>query len=83
MSFHVSEEEGRTFIVASVNSPADAREAASLSYTQIAEVLSERGMVVVHERIFGSLSAEHAVLSARRQAFTSFGISPENPATYH
>ena len=82
MSFHVFEEEGRAFIVASVKSPADARETAVLFYTQIAEVLSERGMVVVHERIFGSLSVEHDVMSARRQTFTSFGISPENSVTY-
>ena len=39
-------------------------------------------MVIVHERIFGSLSVEHDVMSARRQTFTSFGISPENPVTY-
>ena len=74
--------EGGAFIVASVKSPADAREAASLSYTQIAEVLSKRGMAGVHERIFGSLSMEHDVMSARRQAFTSFGISQDNPVTY-
>jgi enamine deaminase RidA (YjgF/YER057c/UK114 family) len=82
ISFHVTEGEGRAFFVASVKSPAGAREAASLSYTQIAEALSARGIVVVHERIFGSLSMEHEVISARRQAFTSFGISPENPVTY-
>jgi enamine deaminase RidA (YjgF/YER057c/UK114 family) len=78
----VTEGEGRAFFVASVKSPAGAREAASLSYTHIAEALSARGIVVVHERIFGSLSMEHEVISARRQAFTSFGISPENPVTY-
>ena len=82
MSFHVTEGEGGAFIVVSVKSAYDAREAASLSYSQIAEVLSERGMASVHERIFGSLSVEHDVMSARRQAFTSFGISPENPVTY-
>jgi len=82
ISFHVTEEEDRAFIVASTKCPADARETASLLYTKIAEVLSERGLVGVHERIFGSLSVEHEVLSARRQAFTSFGISPENPVTY-
>ena len=82
MSFHVSEEEGRAFIVASANCPADASKSASTSYTQITEVLSERGLEVVHERIFGSLSVAHDVMSARRQAFTSFGISPENPVTY-
>jgi enamine deaminase RidA (YjgF/YER057c/UK114 family) len=82
MSFHVTEGEGQAFIVASVKSAYDAREAASLSYSQIAELLSDRGMVRVHERIFGSLSVECDVMSARRQAFTSFGISPENPVTY-
>jgi hypothetical protein len=80
--FHVTEEEGRAFIVASVKSPADSRKAASQSYTQIAEVLSQSGMVGVHERIFGSLSVEHDVMSARSQAFTSFGILPENSVTY-
>ena len=74
--------EGGAFIVASVKSPADAREAASLSYAQIAEALSKRGMAGVHERIFGSLSVEHDVMSARRQAFTSSGILPENSVTY-
>jgi enamine deaminase RidA (YjgF/YER057c/UK114 family) len=82
MSFHMTEEEGRAFIVASTKCPADAREAASLLYTQIAEVLSERGIVEVHERIFGSLSVEHDVMSARTQAFASYGISPENPVTF-
>ncbi len=82
MSFHVTEEEGRSFIVASAHSPDDAREAASLSYRQIAEVLSERGLVAVHERIFGSLGVAHDVMSARTQAFTSFGISPGNAVTY-
>jgi enamine deaminase RidA (YjgF/YER057c/UK114 family) len=78
----MTEGEGQAFIVVSVKSPADAHEAASLSYKQIAEVLSDRGMVCVHERIFGSLSVESDVMSARRQAFTSFSISPENPVTY-
>jgi enamine deaminase RidA (YjgF/YER057c/UK114 family) len=82
MSFHMTEEEGRAFIVASVTSPAETREAASLSYSQIAEVLSERGMAIVHERIFGSLGVERDVMSARTQAFTSFGISPDSPITY-
>jgi len=82
MSFHVTEGEGQAFIVASVKSPADAHEAASLSYIQIAEVLSKRGMVYVHERIFGSLSVEHDVMSARRHAFTSSGILTENLVTY-
>ena len=83
VSVHVKEAgEGRAFIAASVKSSDNAHEAASLSYTQIAEVLSKRGMVSVHERIFGSLIAEHNVMSARRQAFTSFGMSPENAVTY-
>ena len=82
ISFHVTEGEGRTFIAASVKSPAETREAASLSYSQITEVLSERGMAIVHERIFGSLGVERDVMSARRQAFTSFGISPDSPVTY-
>jgi len=82
MSLHVTEEKGRAFIVASVKYSDDASESASLSYRQIAEVLSERGLVGVHERIFGSLSVAHEVMSARTQAFTSLGISPGNPVAY-
>jgi enamine deaminase RidA (YjgF/YER057c/UK114 family) len=81
-SFHVTEREGRLFIVASAKSHSDAREAALLLFTQIAEVLSRSGMAIVHERIFGSLSVEHDIMLARRQAFTSFSLSPENPVTY-
>jgi enamine deaminase RidA (YjgF/YER057c/UK114 family) len=39
-------------------------------------------MAIQHERIFGSLSVERDVMSARRQAFISFSILPENPVTY-
>ncbi len=83
LSLHVTEtREDHAFIVASVKSSGDTRRIASTSYTQIAKTLSERGMAVIHERIFGSLSVADDVICARKQAFISFGISPENPVTY-
>ncbi len=57
-------------------------QAASESYTQIAEVLREHQLKIVHERIFGSLSAEPSVMAARHRALHSHDIPPDNPVTY-
>jgi len=74
--------EGQAFLVASVRSPADAVHAAGDSYTRIAEALREHHLEIIHERIFGSLSAEPAVMAARRHAFQTYGYAPDNPVTY-
>jgi enamine deaminase RidA (YjgF/YER057c/UK114 family) len=52
------------------------------TYTEIAAVLSRRGLVIVHERIFGSVCAEPAVRAVRSEALNAEGISPETPVTY-
>ena len=39
-------------------------------------------MAIVHERIFGSLSVESAVMAARNNMLQSQGISADNPVTY-
>ena len=70
------------FLVASVRLPADAAEAARSAYNRIAQFLADHGMAITHERIFGSLSAESAVMAARNSLFKSRSISPENPVTY-
>jgi len=49
--------EGQAFLVASVRSPADVAQIARDSYSRIAETLREHYLEIVHERIFGSLSA--------------------------
>ncbi|MEW6584214.1 MAG: hypothetical protein AB1442_01235 [Nitrospirota bacterium] len=82
MSFHVTEEGGEAFIVVSVKTPNDAREAASLSYTQIGEVLTERRMVICHERIFGSLCVEDAVTEARSKALHEQHVPSNGSITY-
>jgi len=39
-------------------------------------------MEIVHERIFGSLSVEPAIMAARDEALRVRGISPHSPITY-
>ncbi len=73
---------GSAFLVASVRLPADAAEAARSTYSCIAQYLADRGTAMVHERIFGSLSAESAVMAMRNCMLQSQGISAENPVTY-
>ena len=73
---------GSAFLVASVRLPADAVEAARSAYSCIAQYLADRDMAMVHERIFGCLSAESAVMAMRNSMLQSQGISAENPVTY-
>ncbi len=56
------------FIVASAHGDHDPRRVASGAYEAIAHMLRARGLSIVHERVFGSLSAAPAVLDARRRA---------------
>jgi len=74
--------EGQAFLVASVQSPADMAQAAWYSYTRIAQTLREHHLEIVHERIFGSLSAELSVMAARHRALQTQGFAPDNPLTY-
>ena len=73
---------GSTFLVASVCLPADAAEAARSAYSCIAQSLADQGMATVHERIFGSLSAQPTVMAARNSLLKSQGISADTPVTY-
>jgi enamine deaminase RidA (YjgF/YER057c/UK114 family) len=73
---------GQVFLVASVSGEEDADSAAREAYSRIAEVLSDRRMTVVHERVFGSLSVEAAVMNARREALYARGIPSNGPVTY-
>jgi len=74
--------QSQAFIVASVRSPDDAPQAAWESYIQIAEVLQEHRLEIVHERVFGSLSVEVPIMAARHRALQRFGIPSSNPVTY-
>ena len=73
---------GQAFLVASSPSDTDAFKAAFNSYSHIAEILSAKGMAIVHERIFGNLSVETAVLAARKEALQSGSVPFESPVTY-
>ena len=74
--------EEQAFLVASSPSDTDAFKAAFDSYAKIAETLSQKDMAIVHERIFGSLSVETAVMAARKKALQSGSIPCESPVTY-
>jgi len=74
--------EGQAYFVASALSPADAVQAAEDAYTRIAEVLREKHLEIVHERIFGSLSVECSVMAARHHALQACGIASNTPVTY-
>ena len=74
--------QGQAFLVASVSAPADAAQAAWESYSRVAQALRENHLEIVHERIFGSLSVEPSVMAARHSALRTYGLAPDNPATY-
>jgi enamine deaminase RidA (YjgF/YER057c/UK114 family) len=81
--FNVTEAgQEQAFLVASVQPPADAACSANEAYSQIAEMLRERRLEIVHERIFGSLSVGPSVMAARHHALHTCGITPDNPVTY-
>ena len=72
----------QAYIVASVTHPTNPDVAAEFLYSRIAEVLRERELEIVHERIFGSLDKASLLLKTRAEMFCSQGISPDNPVIY-
>jgi enamine deaminase RidA (YjgF/YER057c/UK114 family) len=73
---------GQSFLVASVSRPDEPIPLATQVYNDIADEMHRMDGAIVHERIFGSLSVEQAVMSARQKAFQSRGIPPDTPVTY-
>jgi len=72
----------QAYIVASVKHLKNPDVAAESLYSRIAEMLKEREMEIVHERIFGSLGKASLILKTRSETMLSQGISPDNPVTY-
>jgi enamine deaminase RidA (YjgF/YER057c/UK114 family) len=72
----------QAYIVASVIYPTNPDIAAESLYSRIAQVLKERKMEIVHERIFGSIREASQILTTRAAMLHSHGISPDNPVTY-
>jgi enamine deaminase RidA (YjgF/YER057c/UK114 family) len=73
---------GQAFLVASVIGEENAASAAGEVYSRIAKAIAGRGMTIVHERIFGSPSAEAVVLRERKIAFSEDQVPTDSPITY-
>ena len=61
---------------------ADAALAAEAAYGEIARLLRDQGLTIVHERLFGSLSVKSAVLAARDEALGAQNLPADGPITY-
>jgi enamine deaminase RidA (YjgF/YER057c/UK114 family) len=72
----------RAFLLMSVPPGAGLTGAAADGYAQIGDALRAGKLEIVQERVFGSLSVEAAVRSARREALQSRGIPWDGPLTY-
>jgi enamine deaminase RidA (YjgF/YER057c/UK114 family) len=73
---------GQAFILACLQSHADTARAVAGAFARIAEVLEERKLAIVQERLFGSLSVEAAVMKARNTELRERGIRSDGPVTY-
>jgi enamine deaminase RidA (YjgF/YER057c/UK114 family) len=73
---------GQAFLVASSRWGADAAPAALAAYGEIARLLQDQGLTIVHERLFGSLTVKPAVLAARAVAFSARSLPVDGPITY-
>jgi len=74
--------EGVVYATAVLDESSDVRRAALDAYGKLAEILSADGLEVVHERVFGSLSAHGPALQARAEALGERGIPAETAVTY-
>jgi len=72
----------QAYIVASVKHPTNPDIAAESLYSRIAQMLKERELKIVHERIFGSLGKASQIVTTRAEILCSQGISPESPFSY-
>ena len=72
----------QAFLVAPAAWGADAAPAAQAAYGEVARVLQDQGLTIVHERLFGSLSVKPAVLAARAAALSAGDIPADGPFTY-
>jgi len=74
--------DGVAYVTVVLDESSDARSAALDAYGKLADVLSQGGLEIVHERVFGSLTAHSSALQGRREALGRRGISPDAPLTY-
>ena len=73
---------GQAYLVASPRWGADAASASQAAYNEIGRVLQDRGLAIVHERLFGSLTVKPAVMAARYAALGTRNFPADGPLTY-
>ena len=74
--------QGQFFLVAAPKRYDKVHEVVSNAYTQIADAIIKNQMEIVHERIFGTVSVESAVMAARHEVLSKRSLSGHNPVTY-
>jgi hypothetical protein len=72
---------GQAYLVASPRWGADAASASQAAYNEISRVLQDRGLAIVHERLFGSLTVKPAVMASRAAAFCARNLPADGPLT--
>ncbi len=72
----------QAFLVAQTVWGSAAGQAALAVYGEIARVLQDQGLTIVHERLFGSLSVKPSVLAARDEALRVRNLPADGPITY-
>ncbi len=75
--------EDQVYVAASVvDGSCDPAQACAEAYRRIAEVFTQARMEIVHERLFGNVCVQSAVVEARAEAMRQGGANPEGPVTY-
>jgi enamine deaminase RidA (YjgF/YER057c/UK114 family) len=73
---------GQAFLVAQAIWGVKTAAATRAAYDEIARVLQDQGLTMVHERLFGSLNVQAEVMSARSASLRSRGFPADGPLTY-
>jgi enamine deaminase RidA (YjgF/YER057c/UK114 family) len=73
---------GHAWLLCSPPGGTDAAGAARGMYAWLAEELASRGLVVVHERVFGRLAAASVAIAARAVALRQAGFDSSGPVTF-
>jgi enamine deaminase RidA (YjgF/YER057c/UK114 family) len=73
---------GQAFLVAKATWGVEAAVATRAAYDEIAQVLQDQNLTMVHERLFGSLKVKAEVMSARNASFRACGFPVDGPLTY-
>ena len=73
---------GQVFLVVRVAKGVEPGAAAQAAYGEIARIVQEHGLTMVHERLFGSLSVKPTILASRAETFRTNNLPADGPFTY-